>query len=160
MHTLSAAMNLKNKAFGQLRGFDFNSFFNFAGRTFGASSAGLFEIMGKIDDEIDINAWFETVLSDWGSARLKRARAVILAGEFEGAVALDLIDGSGVVRASVDLGTGEAEGDVFVFRKTVPRTQNGRYWKFKIRNVDGSFIQIDQLEALFTLRPYGTSKSS
>jgi hypothetical protein len=160
MHTLSAAMNLKNKAFGQLKGFDFNSFCSFGGRTFGASGDGLFEIVGVKDLGKNIEAWFDTVLSDWGSSRLKRPRAVILSGEFAGGVALEILDGKDEVLATLDLGDGEPGGDIFVFQKTAPRTVSGRYWKFRVRNVDGSFVHVDQLEALFTLRPYGASKTS
>lgn len=160
MHTLSAAINLKNKSFGQLKGFDFNSFCNFGGRTFCSSDFGLFEIVGSTDNEEEIPAWFDTVLSDWGTSRLKRPRAVLLSGEFEAGIALEILNGKDEVLAELSLGEGAPGGSIFVFQKTAPRTTSGRYFKFRIKNVDGSFIHVDQLEVLFTLRPYGTTKSS
>lgn len=160
MHSLSAAMNLKNKAFGQFNGFDFNSFCVFGGRTFAASSSGFYEILGTQDAGEDIVAWFDTVLSDWGSSRLKRPRAVILSGEFSEGVELELLNGAGEVMHSLALGEGEPGGAIFVFHKTLPRIVNGRYWKFRVKNADGSLVYVDQLEVMFTLRPYGATKTT
>lgn len=160
MHKIEAAFNLKNKAFGQFFGYDFNSLFVFGGRLFGTSTKGFFEVTGIADGENPIDAWFETALSDWGSSRLKRPRAVILSGEFDGAVTIECVDAKGTVMASVEVGDVDADANVYVLQKTVPRTTSGRYWKFKIKNKAGSYIAVDGLEVLFTVRPYGTSKNT
>lgn len=160
MHKIEAALNLRNKSFGQLFGYNLNSIFSFGGRLFGTSDAGFFEIKGVSSGDAPVLAWFETALSDWGTSRLKRPRAIIVSGEFEGAVTVECVDSNGVVLATTDVGDVDSGMDVYVLRKTLPRTSSGRYWKFRIKNKDGSHVSIDGLEVLFTVRPYGTTKNT
>lgn len=149
-------LNLKTRAPSQFMEFEFNSCCNFKGKALLSNKDGLFVLTGTSDDGCGVDAFFETVLSDWGSIRVKRPRFCFLT-LLGGPVRLSIIDGDLVEQTSIEVPQVSASLPQVV-QVAVPRTVAQRFWKFKFSNVNGSDFRIDRLDVLFVMRPHGLSK--
>jgi len=160
MNKIAGSLNLKKKTFTQFFEYDFRDICEIPGMTLLAGDTGLFAVGGKNDNGKAITAWFETLLSSWGSERLKRPRYALISAEADGELKLVAVGGNeSTISETMVEAQGEG-GDLNISRATFPRTANGRGWKFRFENVDGSFFMIDNLSVFFIMRPYGTSKST
>jgi len=154
---LALHLNLKNRAPTQFTDYPFNSFCNFKGRQLAAGPSGLFTIGGDDDNGSDVEAFVETVLSDWGAISVKRPRFCYLSF-LGGEVVLSVIDGDLTEQAAMDiLSTSDTLPEVK--QVSVPRTVAQRFWKFKVANKDGARFSIDGLSVFFVVRPSGVSRT-
>ena len=150
-------LNLKNRAATQFMAYPFNSFCLFKGRRLAAGPSGLFTIGGDDDNGEDIQAFFETVLSDWGAIQVKRPRFCFVSF-LEGPLELSVVNGDETVSAMVEIPS-TTDDLPEIKQVSVPRTTAQRLWKFKFANVDGSKFGVDGLSVFFVVRPHGLSKS-
>jgi hypothetical protein len=155
---LALHLNLKNRAPTQFTDYPFNSFCNFKGRQLAAGPSGLFTIGGDDDNGSDVEAFVETVLSNWGTQNVKRPRFCYLSF-MGGPLTFSVIDGELEEKSTIDLSP--EDGDLpEVEQFHVPRTVAQRFWKFKIANKDGARFSIDGLSVFFVVRPSGLSRNT
>lgn len=150
--------NLKtNRASTQFENYGFNSFVNFQGMQLAASDAGISMLGGESDNGTAIAAYFEPVTSDLGSPRPKHLRFVYLGYEADGALKLVVGDDAGRL-----LGypvTPRAAGQQR-FRVTVSRAIQGRYFTFRIENIQGADFSVDSMDCLYISRSHGLSQDT
>ena len=152
-------INLKNRAVTQFMPYEFNSFCNFKGRQLAAGPDGLFSLGGDTDNEIEITAFIETVLSAWGEQSVKRPRYCLLDYRSDGDVLLSIIDAELLEINQVEVPTQSGTLPQAV-RFSVPRTVARKFWKFKIENSEGSDFLLNRLDVFFVVRPHGLSQST
>jgi len=142
-------INLSNFAVSQFCDFNFNSFCEIGGKTFGASDAGILELTGNNDSGVDIDAFFELIISDFGISSMKRIRSAYIGGEADGALTLTLKDDEDNSRTyplELTSGSKQSSGKVSVGRDGL-----GRYWQIRIDNTSGVYFAIDSIELLPTI---------
>lgn len=139
-------VNLSNFAVTQFCQYPFNSFCEIAGKHFGASDDGIFELTGNDDAGADIDAFAELILSDFGISNIKKIRSVFVGGEADGKLTLTLKDDEDNSRAydlRLTSGSKQSSGKVDVGRDGL-----GRYWQVRIDNKNGVYFAIDSIELL------------
>lgn len=159
MANFCGAMNLKHHGLLPFCNFNFNSFCRFNGKLYGATVDGLYQISGDTDDGAPISCHVDTPVSDWGTDRVKRVRYLLVSAEADGSLQLSVLD-----RLDNSIGTQNVDASGIqenpaIFRTTFGKKSNGRFFKFRISNVAGSFISINAMSAFFISRPHGTSKN-
>jgi hypothetical protein len=152
-------VNLKARAATQFLHYEFNSFCSFKGRQLAAGPDGLFTMGGDTDNGAEITAWFETVLSAWGSQTIKRPRFCYLDYISDGGLQLILLDGDLNEQAKLDVGTQSGSLPQIV-KIPVPRTVAEKFWKFRVENTAGAGFHINGLDVFFIVRPSGLSQST
>lgn len=160
MLTLSTNLVTKN-ATTQFVGYDFNSMVSFNGKQIAAHDSGLFELGGDTDDGVDIDAYFEPVLSDFGDAHPKRIRFLYLGYEADGQITVTTSDGLPEESAESETKTitPRFSGQQRV-RISVTRALHGRYWSFRIANKNGSDFSVDSIIARIIKRSHGITQHS
>jgi hypothetical protein len=132
------AINLSTNAISRYTGYNFNSF----GGNLGANSQGIFELTGTTDNGLPINSYVETGKLDFGSSYMKRATDFYMG-----------VDG-GVTHL-----TATTEGSSAKYRLAqttqlanvkadMARGAKGRYWTFKLENVEGSVAKVHDMEVV------------
>ena len=160
MKTLTGGLNLKNKAFGQFYDYSFNSICEKNGRVFIAREGGLFEVTGKSDNGTPIAASFDTPVSDWGASRVKRPRFLRLALFANGPVEIEVLDKADAVIGEATFTPTVGVLSLESIRESIGRSASGLLFKFRIKNIDGSFFHIKSLHALFTVKSHGCTKNT
>ena len=144
---LGISVNLKNFAHTQYQGFDFNSMVEFAGRYVGAHpSKGLCVLFEDgMDDEEDINAFFELKATDFGIKNPKRFRKLQFGYESTGYLLLTPIINDKTVSDPIYLQP--TRGDNEQQNAVLPMKRNwvGRYWTFRIDNSEGCDFSVDAI---------------
>lgn len=105
------AMNARTGAVTEYQNFVFNSFARVGRRYVGASSEGLYELLGDTDNGADIPARIRSGYMQFGSTRLSRLDAAYIAATGEGTMVLKIIT---------------KDGDEYVYQAD---TRNGRSTK-------------------------------
>ena len=142
-------INLANMATTQFCNFNFNSFCKIGDKHYGANSSGIFELTGNDDAGVDIDAFFELVLSDFGVSNIKRIRSIYVGGQVNGGLLLTIKDdenNSRVYPLNLSSGNVQSSGKVSVGRDGL-----GRYWQVRIDNVSGCYFAVDFIEVLLTI---------
>ena len=151
-HKLTLAMNLKNLAPSQYRAFDMDSMAAWGGRHVASNSDGFFLLGGDSDgvdgedNPVPIDAFFETIQTDFGSDRQKRV-AMLLAGyEASGNLAVTVSYDNQAVNAD-PLAPRKSAQTPHAVRTPVPRRGVGCYVSVRIANVDGADFAINRIQA-------------
>ena len=138
-------MNLSNQAVTQYSNFDFDAVcVDDQNNVLAGNGNGLFYLEREDSDEAQIDAFFLLPLTDFGNENQKRIRSFLIGGETDGELLVsiatdeDLERFFDVVFDKDSLAQSGAKGFGV-------RSQKGRYWQFKIQNVDGSDFSIDEL---------------
>lgn len=142
-------INLSNFAVSQFCEYDYNSFCEIAGKHYGASDAGIFELIGNDDNGSNIDAFFELIISDFGISNIKRIRTAYVGGEADGRLTLTLKDDEDNSRTyDLDLTavSKQSSGKVPVGRDGL-----GRYWQVRVDNTNGVYFAIDNIELLLII---------
>ncbi len=126
-------------AVSQYAGFRFSSLCRVGGVVLAAGEGGLFRLGGDTDDGAPIAAVVEFPPSDMGADSPTRIRDVRARGRFEGGMALDLAADHGPDRR-IAFGPLAGEG-----RFPVGRDGQGRVWRARLENVDGSMFVLDEI---------------
>ncbi len=144
--------NLKTSASTQFKNFDFNSFCHCFDTSLAANKTGLYELCGDDDAGEDIDLVFTTPIIDFGIQNNKQLRFVYIGYECDGQLKISTSFDSGAWRE--ELVVPHKSGRQ---RQRVPicMLDNGRYIQFQVENVDGSFLAVDNLSAILTVRPEG-----
>ena len=146
---LALNINLSSLSVTQFCDYSYNSFFEIAGKYYGASDAGIFELTGNTDNGTNIDSFFELVLSDFGISNMKRIRSVYVGGESDGALTLTVKNDENNLRLYVlNLTSGNKQSGAKV---GVGRDGISRYWQVRIDNVSGCYFAVDSIEVLLTV---------
>lgn len=145
---LGLCLNIDGNQLSQYANYNFNSMCKFNGVYLGAGDSGIFKLDdGNLDGTGEIEAFFELVTTDIGIANQKRIRTVYLGYETDGDLTLTLKDDDGNERRfSVEanhLGNKEHTAKI-----SIGRDGKGRFWMFRIDNVNGSDFSVDSIEAV------------
>ena len=140
---LMISMNRKSLAPTQLQGLAFNSMVVFNGRTLAASTAGIYDMKAC---DADVDAFFETPLSDWGSTSQKRIRRVYISGEFSGSpMVVKTKNKEGNERSYTTTIPGATQDSIYA---DIGRDGKGRHWSLRIENTDGEDFSIDTISVI------------
>jgi len=151
--------NLKTaKATTQFTNYDFNSFCNFNGMSLAAGDEGLFELGGNLDNGQRIDAYFEPIVSSWGTLNAKHIRYFYVGYECDGELELSLLN-QGTKFATYNIPC-PIPNTQLKTRITISKDPAQVYWAFGIGNINGSDFSIDEINALFITRNHGFSQSS
>jgi len=153
---LTLDLNLKIKGTTQYTNYDFNSLVNFNGKQLGAKSDGLMVLEGDTDLTTKINAYFEPIVSNFGSLNSKRMRCVDLGYRGSNLQVVVTVDDDQVDTLSYSNGSMLPSRE----RKTVSSGLQGVYWKYQIKNVNGADFTVDQINGTFIVRHRGVSAGS
>ncbi|MBA3015328.1 MAG: hypothetical protein KKD63_11040 [Proteobacteria bacterium] len=159
---LSLSTNLVTRnATTQFVGYDFNSMVNFNGTQIVANDSGLFVLGGNSDEGVDIDAYFQPVLSDFGDAHPKRLRFIYLGFEADGQITVTTSDGlpEEAAESETKTITPRFVGQQRV-RIPVTRALHGRYWSFRIANKNGADFSVDSIMARIIRRSHGITQHS
>ena len=149
---LLMSLNFKNMAPTQLGDIYANSLGVFNGELFVASASGLHKFVSPSseDDDLEVvSAYFELPYSLLGYNGNKSPRSLLISGRILGAIQVDVTD---------------EEGDTVTYTTPVLDTysgakialqsnQRGRYFIVKVKNLDGSYFSIDQIDMVFIPGP-------
>ena len=138
------------KATTQRVGFPFTSMCKFGGSYLGVSSSGLFSLGGDDLDGSVIDSYFEPITTDFGIANDKRMRFVYLGFECSGKLTL-VITVDEKTERSYNI-TPKKTGQQRI-RVAIGRDGAGRYWNFRIKNVNGCDFSIDSIDILPIILP-------
>lgn len=139
----------------QYTNFDFNSMVNFKNRYLCASEDGLFEHTGSDDNESDISAYFEPLTMDFGLSNSKRVRSIYLGGEADGVLNI-LVNTENVSAVTLSVGSMTTQA---ARKIACERSLYGRYWTFRIANVDGCDFSIDSISVLPIILGHGRAQN-
>jgi hypothetical protein len=138
------------KATTQYTNYAFNSMVKFGDKYLGADANGIHELDGDTDNGLDIDAFFEPILTDFGFSNPKRVRFIYMGYEADGNLLLTLAADQG---AETDISV--ASGKTRQQRKTIPglRSIQGRYFMFRISNVNGCDFGVDSIDVECCVMP-------
>ena len=144
---LAICTELSIFAFSKYGNYSFNSMCKFGDVYLGCTDSAIYSLSSDGDAGSDIDAYFDSKLTDFEITNQKRIRKGYIGGESKGKLVLTTIDGDGTEREfSVDPWK---EGSEQVgIRVAVDRDGKARYWKLRIANVDGCDFSIDGVKAL------------
>ena len=119
----------------------------FDGVPLGANEDGIFVLeQGDDDDGEMIRAIVETHKTDFGASYQKRMRSAYLGGEFGGDLALLVKEDDSERTCTI---AAEDARMLQQSRKTgLGRDQKGRYWLFRLENVNGCDFALDHMEVM------------
>ena len=146
-------INSKIRATTQYTNWNFNSMVKFGDKFIGASDDGLFEICNDRDDGVPIGAYFEPITTDFGISAPKRMRYMYFGFEANGGMRIDVSVDQQAAR-TYDIPahkTGQQRT-----RISIGRDGKGRYWSFRIKNINGANFSFDSVEVLPVVRQQGT----
>lgn len=149
---LLMSLNFKNMAATQLGDLNANSAGVFGGNLIVASTDGLHTFDGQYGEDEDVevvSAYFELPYSLLGYDGQKSPRSLVISGRILGALAIDVTDEAGntVTYTTPSL-------DTYSGTKVALRSdQRGRYFIVKVKNVNGSYFSIDQMDMVFIPGP-------
>lgn len=133
-------MNTRSAAVTEYSNFNFNSFAQIGGRYFGASTEGLYELLGDDDDGAGIIARIKSGYLQFGGTQLSRLKEAYIAATGEGAMVLRIITKDGV---TYNYGVSTRDG-----RSTkvhMGKGQRSRYFAFELVSA-GQDFDLDTLE--------------
>lgn len=142
---LGMCTELSLLAVTQYAKYNFDSMCKLGDVYLGCNEDGIFELTGSKDNTTDIDAFFELPATDFGLSNQKRIRRAYLGYEADGQLMLEVKDDDDNTRRypiNVPL------KDLRQHGTTVPvgRDGKGRYWGFKMENVNGSDFSIDSID--------------
>ncbi len=149
MEKLTLNINLSILAATQFCNYNFNSFCKIGDKYFGASDSGIFELEGDKDNGINIDAFFELPVSDFGIVNVKRIRKLYVGYEAKDDLIATVKDNEDNTRSytlsylDYDRQNG---GQVDVGRDGL-----GRYWQIRIDNTNGCYFAVDSIDLLLVI---------
>ena len=142
------AMNTVTGAVTQYKGYNFNSMIKLGDTLLGSNENGVFSLEdADTDDDVQIEAFFELILSDFGMSNQKRFRVAYVGYEADGDVILKVTCDEGTTY-SYTLSPTAAQQLQKSGKVTISREQKGRYFTFRVENVVGSDFSIDSIDVM------------
>ena len=150
MDYLGLCLELSLLAPTQYVNYNFDSMCKFGDTYLGCNEYGIFSLEGDKDGLTDIEAFFELITTDFGIPNQKRIRKAYLGYETSGSLVLEIKDDEDNVRRyPVEASLNDQRQHST--KIAVGRNGKGRYWTFKLENVDGCDFSIDSLDILMTV---------
>ncbi|HSX21495.1 MAG TPA: hypothetical protein VLE97_01820 [Gaiellaceae bacterium] len=150
---LGWVVNTASKAFVSYENFPFNSFATWEAtrpkQYYGMMPDGIYLLSGDKDAEEDINTRIRVGLSNLGTGREKRFPAMYLGLAADGPMLLKVITTDSTNGTRVENWyklTPRAAGDMRESRVKIGRKLKAVYWDFVIENVDGSNLDLDNVQ--------------
>jgi len=147
---LGICMELSLLAPTQYSNYNFDAMCKFGDVYLGCNELGVFSLDGDTDSNIHIDAFFELSLTDFGVPNQKRIRKVYLGYEASGSLVLEVKDDDNNVRRFTITAALDNQRQHGV-RVPVGRDGKGRYWAFRLENVEGCDFSVDSMDALITV---------
>jgi len=138
---------LSSFASTQYNNFNFNSMCKFGDNYLGCNELGIFKLDGDTYNNIQIDAFFELLLSDFGIINQKRVRELYIGYETSGSLIFTLKTDDGNEKTYVmtaKKGNQRQHGG----KIRISRIDKGRYWALKIENVDGCDFSVDSIKGM------------
>lgn len=141
-------MTLFSNAVTQFDGFFANSFASFDGNLYFSNEDGIYVYDEDSEEEV-VDAFFELPMNDHGYVGRKKIRSILIDGKIEGEL---------VVESYIDEDDKKeySTGDIstkYGAKIAADSDQIGRYFKFRISNVDGAYFSIDKIKLTTILMP-------
>lgn len=147
---LTLAMNMANTALSQYTEYGYDDLALFQGKPIGLSDYGIDRLEEQSHDGSPIDAYMKTGYMDFGKPNQKRIRSLLLGGE-----------GNDAVQVTIYCNESSSNTTDAIFSETSlrlsgskaysVRSQKGRYWQFKIANIDGNKFGIESLQTNIVL---------
>jgi hypothetical protein len=148
MAQLGLCLHLLGEQLSQYGNYNFNSLCKFGDMYLGANGSGIFQLdSGDTDAGSPVEAFFELINTDMGIEHQKRIRAVYIGYETNGDLALTVKDDDGNERRYT-IKPNHIGNQQQTSRVPVGRDGKGRYWMFRIDNVNGSDFGINSITAV------------
>lgn len=147
---LGICTELSLLALSQYMHYNFNSMCKFNDVHLGCNEYGIFALDGNADDNIDIEAFFELVTTDFGSPNQKRIRKVYLGCEASGSLVLEVLDDENNSRRYI-VESSLRDQRQYGAKVSVGRDGKGRYWTLRVENIGGCDFSLDSIDALITV---------
>jgi hypothetical protein len=158
MAQLGICLHLLGEQLSQYANYNFNSVCRFGDKYLGANDSGIFELDSGDDDAgTDIEAFFELLTTDMGTEHQKRIRSVYVGYETNGDLLLTVKDDEDNER-HFTLKPNHVGNKQQTSKVPIGRDGKGRYWMFRIDNVNGSDFGINSITAvpvILNRRPAG-----
>lgn len=136
------ALNLENSAPSRYARLPANSICHFNGVDYCANAGGIYSIDADADDGQEIRAGVQMAKSDYGLENNKRVDTAYLAARASGNLRLSVSTNNGAV--GYYLLTPDAE-EMSAVRVPLGRGLEGRYWTWRVDNVDGCDLELESL---------------
>lgn len=156
---LGLCMELSLLAPTQYVNYNFDSMCKFGDVYIGCDEYGIFELTGKKDNNIDIDALVRWPTTDFGIPNQKRIRKGYLGCETSGSLVLITKDEEDNERRFIL--------EASLLRQTqrgvkvpIGRDGKGRYWCFELENISGCDFSIDSLDVSVVVLPKKSGKIS
>ncbi len=144
LNATTIALNTRIKAVTTYDGVAFNSYANFAGVTLAASADGIVALVGDDDLGVAIDAYALSGVSDYNNEAFKRILTGYVGYRAAGDLELTLITDEHheyIYRLEPRQGAESIHASRVKFGRGV----DGKYWQWRIANVNGGAFQIDSL---------------
>ncbi len=151
------SVNTRIGAVSEYDNYPFNSFAIIGGRPFASADDGIYELTGDDDEGTPIHASVYTGLTDFGSSVLKRLPSAWIGLTSSGEMVLKVVTtDKGFKKENWYRMAARPEGSPVDSRFSPAKGLLGRYWGFKLENIDGADFQLDSLKVwpLLTQRRY------
>jgi hypothetical protein len=142
---LTVSMHTEKQALVTFTNYPFNSFMQFNGKVYGASDAGLFELVGATDNGAPINATVTGGIFDGGDSHLKTIDRAYVGYRSTGDLTFTLTqhdDGQAYTYTLV----GKNTPGIFGRRVNTGKGLRARYYQWSIANVNGAYFTLDNVE--------------
>lgn len=148
MAQLGLCLHLLGEQLSQYGNYNFNSLCKFGDMYLGANDSGIFNLdSGDTDAGTSIEAFFELANTDMGVEHQKRIRVAYIGYETNGELAITVKDDDGNER-QYTIKPNHIGNKQQTSRVPIGRDGKGRYWMFRIDNVNGSDFGINSITAV------------
>jgi len=153
---LAICQQVITPAISQYKNYSFNSFAVIGEDTYGANTNGIFKL-DAVDNDVAsasvttaIDAWYESVLTDFGVRAEKKVRKCNGTLEANGDLTFSFKcnETHEIIQHTVPASTDNKQHSVEI---PVGRSLKGRYYNFIIQNVNGADFSVDNLEAFIEI---------
>jgi hypothetical protein len=138
-------LNLPNNSASQTTK-QYNSMCRFGNIFLGATDSGIENITGYTDNLVSIPAMIRSGKFDLGSERMKRFRFFYFGLKSSGGLVLSVWCDD-ILAESYDVENTSSPMTMEI-RVPISRKIQGRYWEWKVENVNGSFFSLYSVKAL------------
>lgn len=138
-------MNTLNGAHSEYLNYGFNSYFKLANKYYGINRDGVYELTGNLDKTANIDAEVHVPISSYDVQGLKSCPDAIIFGRLSGDLELIAVLDEQEQREGFIVYNDGREG-LHRIRVKIPKGLKGSTWQFKLKNVNGSQFNINNLE--------------
>ena len=143
---LAMASELSILAFSKYSNYSFNSMCKFGNVYLGCTDEAIYSLDNDDDAGVDIDAHFESAITDFGLVNQKRLRKLYLGGESKGKLKATAKSAEGDTREYTIDPWREDQQQIGI-KTAIGRDGKSRFWGLKIENISGCNFAIDSIDA-------------